>query len=154
MAAYFFDSSALVKRYAKEVGSGWTINLLRPSAKNPLYASSIALVEVTAALARRRQGGTLSATRANKSIFRFQRNLGKQFFLVAVSASILAEAAKLADRYALRGYDAVQLATALDANRERLSKGLSSITLISADNELNNAALTEGLAVDNPNDHP
>lgn len=154
MTPYFFDSSALVKRYAKEVGSVWIIGLLRPSAGNVLYASSITMVEVTAALARRRRGHSLSATTANKSIHRFQRNFRKQFFDIAVAPAILAEAARLADSHEIRGYDAVQLATALAANRERLANGLSPLILISADDELNSAATVEGLTVDNPNHHP
>ena len=59
----------------------------------------------------------------------------------------------LADRYGLRGYDAVQLAAAVAA-QARLSRiSNSRLIFVSADNDLNNAALAEGLAVENPNDH-
>ena len=34
MPAYFFESSAFVKRFAPERGSRFVLNLLRPSAKN------------------------------------------------------------------------------------------------------------------------
>jgi predicted nucleic acid-binding protein len=54
----------------------------------------------------------------------------------------------------LRGYDAVQLATALETNRKRLSDGLSALVFVSADAELNNAAQAEGLEVENPNNYP
>ena len=50
--------------------------------------------------------------------------------------------------------DAVQLAAALEINTQRIQAGLPPVTLLSADAELNAAALAEGLAVDNPNDHP
>jgi len=40
------------------------------------------------------------------------------------------------------------------ANDERLAAGAPNLTLISADNALNSAAIAEGLAVDNPNHHP
>ncbi len=60
---------------------------------------------------------------------------------------------QIADKYELRGYDAVQLASALEANRLRQNNSLSAITFISADNNLNSAATAEGLAVDNPNNH-
>lgn len=59
----------------------------------------------------------------------------------------------LADKYELRGYDAVQLASALEVNRLRIADGLSPIVFISADNNLNSAATTEGLTADNPNNH-
>ena len=59
------------------------------------------------------------------------------------------EASRLADSHVLRAYDAVQLAAALDVHRLD-----PSLTLLSADVELNAAALAEGLAVDDPNSHP
>jgi hypothetical protein len=48
----------------------------------------------------------------------------------------------------------MQLAVALRTNARRLAKGASAITLVSADVTLNAAAVAEGLAVDNPNNHP
>jgi len=53
----------------------------------------------------------------------------------------------------LRGYDAVQLAAALEINRRRTALGLSLSALISADQALNEAGLAEGLSVDDPNLH-
>ena len=60
----------------------------------------------------------------------------------------------LAQAYGLRGYDAVQLAASLDVNAERRGYGLPPLTLVSADADLNQAATAEGLAIENPNDHP
>jgi hypothetical protein len=39
-------------------------------------------------------------------------------------------------------------------NRERKNAGLSTVTLVAADAELNAAALAEGLLVEDPNLHP
>lgn len=36
MADYFFDSSALVKRYVRESGSGWVTSLFDPAVKTGL----------------------------------------------------------------------------------------------------------------------
>jgi hypothetical protein len=60
----------------------------------------------------------------------------------------------VAETYGLRGYDAVQLAAALDVNTSYHAAGLPTITLISADAELNAAATSEGLTVENPNNYP
>ena len=60
----------------------------------------------------------------------------------------------LAERYALRGYDAVQLAAALDVNAYWLSLDMPGLILVSADSELNAAAMAEGLNADDPNAHP
>jgi hypothetical protein len=60
----------------------------------------------------------------------------------------------LARAHALRGYDAVHLAAATTLNRQRLALGLGAVTLVSADAELNRAAVAEGLLVEDPNRYP
>jgi len=60
----------------------------------------------------------------------------------------------LAEAHGLRGYDAVQLAAALELNMLYKAGGLPPILFISADTQLNAAAITEGLLVDDPNTHP
>jgi hypothetical protein len=60
----------------------------------------------------------------------------------------------LAERHALRGYDAVQLAAALELQTVLTASGLPALTLVSADAELNAAAAAEGLTVEDPNLHP
>ena len=60
----------------------------------------------------------------------------------------------LAEKHGLRGYDAVQLASVLEIHRQHLAVGLPSPVLVSADAELNSAALAEGLQIENPNLHP
>jgi len=59
----------------------------------------------------------------------------------------------LAEKHALRGYDAVQLAAALEVHNERVAFGLPAPTLISSDLALNEAATAQGLTVDDPNLH-
>jgi hypothetical protein len=54
----------------------------------------------------------------------------------------------------LRGYDAIQLATALEVNDSLTAAGLPSLNFISADIDLITAANREGLPTDNPNLHP
>ncbi len=59
-----------------------------------------------------------------------------------------------ANKYELRGYDAVQLAASLEVEKRiKLTGGLPLI-FVSADNDLNQAALAEGLSVENPNNYP
>jgi hypothetical protein len=75
MPAYFFDSSALVKRFAREQGSAFVLSLLRPSTKNRLYAARITEVEVCAALSRRKKGNTINAAQAANGLRRLRRDL-------------------------------------------------------------------------------
>ena len=66
----------------------------------------------------------------------------------------LSDAGTLVEAHGLRAYDAVQLAAALGLNSRRLALGMSAVTLISADQELNAAAIASGLLVEDPNLHP
>jgi predicted nucleic acid-binding protein len=153
VAAYFFDSSALVKRYTRETGTAWVISIFRPGSANRIYVAQITLVEVIAALTRRTRSGRLRPTATARAIVRFRRAFAQKFRKVGVD-KLAENAAALAEKHALRGYDAMQLAVALRTNARRLAKGASAITLVSADVTLNAAAVAEGLAVDNPNNHP
>jgi predicted nucleic acid-binding protein len=56
VSAYFFDSSAIVKRYVKEEGSAWVISTSDRASGAHVYLASITGVEVVAALARKRKG--------------------------------------------------------------------------------------------------
>ena len=154
MSAYFFESSAFVKRFAPERGSKFVLNLLRPSAANRFYAARITEVEVCAALIRRQKGKTLSADQAAKALRRLRRDFPRRFTHIAINETVVVEALRLAETYGLRGYDAVQLSAALEANGERVARGLPPLTLVSADKELNTAAQAEGLTVENPNNYP
>lgn len=154
MLAFYLESSALVKRYSTEAGSKFISRLMKPSAENRLYSVRVTEIEVCAALARKRKGAAMSASAATKSIRRFRRNFDARFVKSHVSTALIAQAVDLADLHALRGYDALQLAAALEANERRVARGLSPLTFVSADVELNNAAQAEGLAVENPNNHP
>lgn len=60
---------------------------------------------------------------------------------------------RLAERHGVRGYDAVQLAAARATDAVARSVGTPA-TLVSADLELNAAAAAEGIAVEDPNNHP
>ena len=48
MAAFIFDASAVVKRYLKEIGSGWIHGLADRAASHELFLTRIARVEVVA----------------------------------------------------------------------------------------------------------
>lgn len=154
MSAYFFDSSAFVKRFAREAGSAFVVSLLRPLQRNAIYVARLTEVETYAAPARRRKSKTLLPAQVSKSQRRCRRDFARRYTLVALNEAVIDEAVRVADLYELRGYDAVQLASALLANRARLQLGLPPLILVSADSELNQAAQAEGLTVENPNNYP
>src|SRR5208282_2120955 len=64
-AAYFADTSALVKRYVQETGTSWVRRLTRRSPSTVIYIARITAVEVTSAVARRRKDRTLTSKKAS-----------------------------------------------------------------------------------------
>ena len=154
MAAYFLDSSAAVKRYLRENGSLWVQGLFAAHPPNEFYAAATTGVEAVAAITRRARGGTISQNNAARQCTAFLADLNTDFEAVNVTEDLLREAISLAQIHALRGYDAVQLAAGKEVNRLRVALGLTPVIFVSADKELNAAALAEGLAVDDPNLHP
>ena len=153
METCFFDSSALLKRYVNENGTTWVADLTNPKAKNTLYIARITGAEIVSALTRRYKSGSLTINEFNTAIADFRHDFQSDYRIVEISETLILQAMDLAEKYALRGYDAVQLAAALEVHNERLAFGLSAPTLISSDFALNEASIAEGLSVDDPNLH-
>jgi uncharacterized protein len=153
-AAYFVDSSALVKRYVQETGTSWVRRLTRRRPSTIIYVAHITAVEVTSAVARRRNGRTLIAAQASSILRRFHQHLAGRYTVIEMTPALFTEAMRLANTHALRAYDAVQLSAALEINQKERDAGFAPVALISAEQALNDAATAEGLAVDDPRSHP
>ena len=149
MAAFFLDTSTVLKRYVQETGTAWVQAVAAPTVRHSLFVVRITLAETVAAITRRERGGSITPQDAATAVADFQLDFARQYRVVEVSAGLVAQAATLARRHALRGYDAVQLAAVLEIHATD-----PSLTLLSADAELNTAATAEGLSVEDPNSHP
>ena len=149
MAAYFLDTSTIVKRYAHEIGTAWVQALTAPTGGHLLAVVRVAQAETVAAVTRKERGQLITPQAATAALADFAVDFANQYTIVEVTPGLVAHAATLARTHALRGYDAVQLAAALQVRVQ-----LPSLTLVSADAELNAAATAEGLLVDDPNNHP
>jgi predicted nucleic acid-binding protein len=154
MSHFFLDSSAVVKRYQKEVGSAWVTTLLDPNAGHTVILGEITLAEVAAALAaKHRASKGITRNERDQAVAIFLSHCDVEYELAAINRFIIDRAVTLTQSHRLRGYDAVQLATALTANAALTAAGLSSLTLVAADDDLVTAARSEGLAAENPNSH-
>ena len=109
MIAYL-DASALVKRYVSERWSDETITLT--TAADVVATSLISRAEVAAALAKAARTKVLSEDDARKALRIFAREW-PDLARIPVTDALVARAENLAWDHALRGYDAVQLASAL-----------------------------------------
>jgi len=82
----------------------------------------------------------------------FKEDFDDFFSRVSVSDPVIRLAMQFVEKYSLRGYDSVQLATAVALqNLLRLSNGRE-VAFVGADKVLNEAARKEGLTVINPNE--
>lgn len=153
MAIYFVDSSALVKRYISETGSKWVLGLFAPALDNEIFIAAITGVEIVAALTRRMRSGSISAADATLVCNQFRNDLQTDYQSVEITEAVINSGMILAETRDLRGYDAVQLAAGYAVNSLCIANGLPPAIFVSSDNELNLAAASEGLLVENPNNY-
>lgn len=155
MSHFYLDATAVVKRYNPETGSAWVKALTDPTAGHTIILSEITLVEVAAALAaKHRAPGGITQQERDDAVALFLNHCDTEYDLIASRRSIIDRAVTLTQNHRLRGYDAVQLATALLTNEALVAASLSPLNLVAADNDLVAAARAEGLAAENPNLHP
>lgn len=164
MASYFFDSSAIVKRYHQEPGSAWVRSVCAPKQHATLYLSDIARVEVIAALRRLGRQPNVHISFADALVNAFGRHLALSapgftavtYRLVPLTPSVLNLAAGLCNYYwdlrphPLRSLDALHLASA----RAVAATLAEELIVVTADLRLGAFAEVEGLRVINPEQMP
>lgn len=137
MAAYYLDTSAAVKAYAREPGS-------------EVHLSRVGVVEVAAALFGKTKAGEMRALEAEAALEEFEADVQGIYRIIEVDPVTADRGVDVARRHRLRGYDCLQLATALLLQEQRAPLGLAPLVLVSSDAELNAAAKSEGLNVEDP----
>jgi hypothetical protein len=136
----FADSSALVKLYADEAGHEPIRRL------TSVAVAQLARVEVPAALWRKQRMDELSADDAALLTADFEADYYgtdsqlPRFAAVAVSGTLLDQAARLCASHGLRAYDAVQLSSALAVRRAEEGR----TAFAAFDRSLRTAAAAEG----------
>jgi uncharacterized protein len=150
---YYFDTSALVKRYVRESGSIWVRSIIANQG-NAVFTAEITLAEVAAVLAAHsRAPGGITVKHKERVLAQFLADCQEIFTLLSIERRLIDSAVQLAQRYRLRGYDAVQLATAVSAFEILKDAGVD-LVFVTNDQDLLQAAQAEGLAIDDPLQHP
>ena len=85
---------------------------------------------------------------------RFVQDCTEHFVLLPVDRLVIDRAVELTQRHRLRGYDAVQLATALVATETMQPQSVPAPIFVAADRDLLTAAVVEHLSAENPLSHP
>jgi hypothetical protein len=150
VGVYYLDTSAVVKRYVTETGTGWVRTITDPVNGHDIYVVKIAGPEAVSAFVR--QAPLLP--RLATVLANFQFDFHNEYQQLALTDTVIAAAMRLAEVHRLRGYDAVQLAAAVELHVVRVAAGLQPLVFVSADLALHAAAAREELLVDDPNAHP
>jgi predicted nucleic acid-binding protein len=104
----------------------------------PAISSILSYPEGRAALAAALRDRRLTATSHRRAMEDFELLQG-ELSLIGIDMQLAREAGVLAEKFALRGYDAVHLASALQTG--------SAITLVSWDHDLRRAAAENGCSI-------
>ncbi|OQA18011.1 MAG: tRNA(fMet)-specific endonuclease VapC [Chloroflexi bacterium ADurb.Bin360] len=151
---YFFDSSALVKRYITESGTRWVTALTAPESAHSLLIARITWVEILSALARQQREGAVTAVQLLQAVQSFRYDLDTQYQVVELTPDLAEYAGHLVRAYPLRAYDAIQLAAALRVQAVLARAHATPLTFVCADERLLTVAQSAGLRVANPNTTP
>jgi len=130
----YLDTSSLVKLYAAESGSD---SVRAHVDRATIVATSmVAYPEARAALARRQRDRALAPAAFAAAKRTFEADWSK-YLAVHVTETLCKDAGQLGERYALRGYDSVHVASFLEVARQA---GAADIEFSSFDDRLNAAA--------------
>lgn len=146
MIFYYLDANVWVKRYYQETGTTWVQDLF---AQNPPIAcASLGLIEVMATLARKRKTREIDLSLFEQKVQELEEDWDR-FIQVHLTAEAVDIAKELARDLALRGADAVHLASALLLQRRFVDED-ERLILVTSDHELKKAAQSSGLVVIDP----
>jgi predicted nucleic acid-binding protein len=133
----YLETSSLVKIYVREPDSDAVRKAI--GGADVVATSILAYAEARAAFARKRREKGISDA-AYKSVKDALEHDWPSYFTLSLAGQTVKTAGDLAEKHALRGFDALHLASALDL---RLS-GASPIRFLTADSRLRDAARAEG----------
>lgn len=143
MTGYFFDTSALAKRYCEEPGTE-TVDRLIESETSRIVISTLTVIETTSAIKRHVNRGRIGEDDADDLLTHFYREALESYELVSLSEPSLTRSFELILEDDLRTLDSLQLSTALTVDES------ADLTFVCADDALLAVAAERGLATMNP----
>ena len=142
----FFDTSAVVKRYADERGTQ-TVDQLIETPENTIVITSLSVIEIASAFRRKYNRGDITKEKRDNLLVSFFEEATERFTVIPVDERIFESAFALVLNDDLRTLDSLQLAAAVS-----LPTPNPDITFVCADKELVDVAAQHGLATNNPRD--
>jgi uncharacterized protein len=147
LALYYLETSALVKLYVREPGTDRLLELASNLVENRFAVLTLSQVEFRSAIRRRGRAGDIDPNLAGLILDRFHQHLETRFLRQVLTDAVLDGASEMIDRYALRAYDAIQLAACLVL---KTAVGVEPPVFVCSDQELLEAARSELLSILDP----
>jgi predicted nucleic acid-binding protein len=147
LALYYLETSALVKLYVREPGTDSMIQLASNAADNRFAVLVLSQIEFRSAVRRRERAGDIEPRMAGMILDQFHQHVEARFLRQVVNDAVLEGAAEMIDRYALRAYDAFQLAACLAL---KATSGADVPSFVCSDRQLLEAARSELLSTLDP----
>lgn len=136
-----------MKLYVLEPGTDRLMQLASNASENRLVVLEMSPVEVRSAIRRRERAGDIDPDTASLILDRLQQHLENRFLRQSLNDTVLDGALEMIDRYALRAYDAIQLAGCLAL---KITSGTELPTFVCSDHQLLAAARSELMPVLDP----
>lgn len=130
MGTYFFDTSALVKRYHEEDGTEQVDEMLDDEDADVLL-SSLTVVESVSAFRRKHNRREISESEMEQLVGVFFREALDDFVIIPLEESLLRFSFELVLQDDLRTLDSLQLSAGLS-----LAEQLNDVVFVTADEEL------------------
>ena len=152
MYYFYFDASALAKRYIEEIGSDKIDFLFANVPLARLKCLILGAVEVLWICVRKKNDGRISANQFVDSVAYLTSEVidtQSDFKTISVPDSLVWDAIPLIETHSLNSVDAMVLSSALEVATDLRSTG-DTLVLAASDQRLLRAARAEGLQVFNP----
>ena len=152
MHYFYFDASALAKRYVEESGIDKIDFLFHNVPLERLSCLTIGAMEVLWICVRKRNDGRITSHQFEKAVTHLRHeviNSRSDFKTLWVPDSLIWGSMDLIETHSLNSVDAIVLCSALDMAAE-LSSTDDTLVLVASDQRLLRAARTEGLQIFNP----
>lgn len=151
MNYFYWDASALAKRYAPELGTSLVNHLFANVVPDRMMCLIVGTGEVISILVRRKNDNRINADDFSQALVDFRAEVidSVAFQLVSVEDVLILASHPLIAQHALNATDALVLRSALDVAPIARPAG-NDIVLVASDRRLLRAAQAEGLQTFNP----
>ena len=152
MYYFYFDASALAKRYIEEIGSDKVDFIFANVPLGRLQCLTIGAMEVFWICVRKRNDGRITASQFTQATGHLKHaviNSQSDFRTISVPDSLVWNSMPLIEIHSLNSVDAMVLSSALEVATNLRRTG-DTLVLVASDQRLLRAARAEGLQIFNP----